>query len=350
MLDADVSKYGGHQVLNVMIQGLDDRFALEGEKLSSEYSELLCSMLFKPDFENGAFKADAVKIEKQSLKDIIESEINEKRVYAISQCMQSMFDGSAFAVKRYGYADEVDGIEASRAAKAYSDILERSAVEIMYAGSGDPECAKKVFAKAFSEKERSSLTFEPMQPPKQKNSAHEIAEEMDVKQGKLVMGLRLAMPKTKREQDAVRVMTAMLGGTAFSKLFLNVREKLSLCYYCAARYDKITSSVIIDSGIEFENKQRAQEEILKQIDDIKKGKFTEDELAQTVLYIKNAMSSVSDSPSAIAGWYLSQILSSSEIESPDEDSRDIEKVTAEDIKNAAAALSLDTVYFLKGRD
>lgn len=349
VLDADVSKYGGHQALNVTVQGIDDRFSLENEKLSEEYAKLLCSMLFSPDVKDGEFNAEAVKIEKQSLKDLIESEVNEKRYYAISQCMQSMFAPSAFSVKKYGYADEVDAITPKDAFEAYEKIIDRAAVEIIYAGSGNPECAKRVFADIFKGKERNSIPFEAAKAPEQKNNALEIAEEMDVNQGKLVMGFRLPAIKTKRERDAVRVMIAMLGGTTSSKLFLNVREKLSLCYYCAARYDKLSSGVVIDSGIEFENKEKAQSEILKQIEDIKNGVFTDEELSQTILFVRNAMKSISDSPSALTSWYLGQILSG-DIKSPAEDSEDIEKITADEVKKAASLLLLDTVYFLKGKE
>lgn len=351
VLDADVGKFGSNQVLNVIIQGIDDRFSLENESLTREYAQLLCDMLFKPDFENGAFKQQAVDIEKKSLKDLIESEINEKRTYAISQCIQSMFADSAFAVKKYGYANEVEPITTESAAKAYKDIVENAAVEIVCAGSSDFKEVKEIFAQIFAAENHNRIAFKKTDAPKQKNNAVEISEEMDVNQGKLVLGLRLPKPSSKRENDAVRVMSAMLGGTTFSKLFLNVREKLSLCYYCAARYDKLSSSVIIDSGIEFENKQKAQDAILQQIEDIKNGEFTDEELTQTVMFIKNAMSGVTDSPSSVSNWYLTQILNDADnIGSPEQHSADLALITADEVKKAASMLSLDTVYFLKGRD
>ncbi len=351
ILDADVGKFGAHQVLNVLIQGIDDRFSLENENLTEEYAKLLSDMLFYPDFENGVFKQEAVNIEKQSLKDLIESEINEKRTYAISQCMQSMFEGSEFAVKKYGYADEVENITAESAADAYRNIVENAAVEIVCSGSSDFNGVKKIFADIFSNAKKERAVFEKKDAPNQKNDAREVSEEMDVNQGKLVLGFRVPKLSTKREKDAVRIMTAMLGGTTFSKLFLNVREKLSLCYYCAARYDKLSSSVIVDSGIEFENKEKAQKEIINQIKSIENGDFTDEELSQTILFVKNAMNSLTDSPSSVSNWYLTQILNDADnIKSPEQDSADLELISADEVKKAASLLSLDTVYFLKGKE
>ena len=167
-------------------------------------------------------------------------------------------------------------------------------------------------------------------------------------QGKLVMGFRTGETTSPDQVNAMKMMVALYGGTPFSRLFQNVREKLSLCYYCAARYDKASGMMMVDSGVETGNEQKAQEEILHQLELVKQGAFDDSELESTILTINNALKSTVDTLSGLENWYLTQILSGSD-ESPLDNAGKVSRITKDEIQAAASQITLDTVFFLAAK-
>lgn len=345
---ADVSKYNAYQILTVGIQGLDDRYAIDKEDVLARCAELLSLVILDPNVdENGVFDAETTGLEKQYLLDSIDALINDKRSYALTRCMQIMCEGEPVSVRRYGSRESAEKITPQSASQAYRNILETASVEIIFTGSGDSETAKNVFEKKFASINRNPITFDliTLRDKAEKPQYH--TEKMDVNQGKLVMGMRCGSVTNPKDIDAARVFSALFGGTPFSKLFLNVREKLSLCYYCAARYDASNNLLLVDSGVEAENMEKARDEIMVQLAAVQNNDFEDEQLANTKLLIKNSLTSVTDSLSSIEGWYLTQILRSQNI-SPEEDAKNLDAVTREDIVKAAKKITLDTVYFLTG--
>ncbi len=349
-LNADVSKYGAYQILEISIHGLDDRFALSGEKITRECASLLASVALEPNLdERGLFLEADVASERQYVIDTIESLINEKRGYALSQMKQFMCGEEPHAVRRYGYTEYAEKITAKSATEAYGRILKTAAVEIMFTGSGSPEDAEALFRERFKGLKRNSFGYEQSAVVEKAGDVREHTEIMELSQAKLVMGFRTGSISTPRQIRAARVFSALYGGTPFSKLFQNVREKLSLCYYCAARFDQPTRILTVDSGIEAQNKEKALKEIEAQLDGIRSGNFTDDELHETKLLINNSIRATTDSLSSVESWYLTQILRGQEV-SPEEDIAEIAKLTRDEIVEAANKITLDTVYFLTGSE
>lgn len=349
-MSAGVSKINGWQVVSISIQGLDGRFALEGEDIAGECADLLAKVVLDPkrgpdDF----FDAKDVETERRFIIDTIEAEINEKRSYAIQRCMQIMCGGEPVAVRRYGDLEAAGSITPESAYRAYRNMLRSASVEIAFTGSGDPESARSAFADAFSKMERDPVPFSLIPLKTAAEKTREEKEIMDLNQAKLVMGFRTGDIRTDEELCAMRLCSAILGGTPFSKFFLNVREKLSLCYYCASSFDQFNRIMIVDSGIEGTNRRQAQGEILRQIKAVRDGDFTEEELANTKLLVANSITKSKDSPTAMESWYLHQIMKGRS-RSPEEDVEEIGKVTREQIIGAAGKISLDTVYILTGKE
>ena len=181
-----------------------------------------------------------------------------------------------------------------------------------------------------------------------KNEPCEINEHKNIVQCKLVLGLKTKNKDEKINYPAMKVMNALLGGTPQSKLFVNVREKLSLCYYCASRYLKQKRIMLIESGVEEKNIQKAKEQILEQLKDIKLGNFSDTDLENTKLFITQGLGKISDSLSSIGSWYLAQSIEKNII-SPEEHIKEISAVTREDVIEAANQIALDTVYILSGK-
>lgn len=348
-LSCDVSKFGGYQVLDLSIYGVDDRFTLDGESMIRECALLLTEILLRPRLVDGVFAADDVALEKQQLIDTIESLINDKRAYAMSKCKSIMCAGEDIALEKYGYIADAEQITPQTAADTYRRIIKTAQIEVMFVGCGDPAIAKTIFADAFSKIERAPILVKPIVTRLVAEKINAVTEELDVAQSKLVMGFRTGEIADRRAFGAMRMMVALFGGTPNSRLFVYVREKQSLCYYCAARYDRLTGLMFVDSGVEKENKQKAYDEILLQLDIVRAGGFTDEELTATRLLMQNSLRSVTDSLGAIAEWYMTQVMAETNL-SPADESALFDEITREDIIAAAGRVTLDTVYFLTGKE
>ncbi|MEM1484073.1 insulinase family protein [Oscillospiraceae bacterium PP1C4] len=348
-LSCDVSKFGGYQVLDLSIYGIDDRFTLDGEAMIGACAQMLTDVLLSPNLVESVFGTEDVELEKQQIVDTIESQINDKRLYAMSKCRSIMCEGETIAIEKYGYIDDAKKITPQSATAAYYNMIKTARVEIMFVGCGNPDIAKKIFADAFHSVERAPISVTKVSTRPTAEKVREVTEELDVAQSKLVMGFRTGEIKDLRTFGAMRMMIALFGGTPNSRLFVYVREKLSLCYYCSARFDRLTGLMMVDSGVEKENKQKAHDEILNQLEIIKRGEFTDDEMTATRLLMQNSLSSVTDSLGAIEEWYMTQVMSASAY-SPADEAALLEEITREDIIKAARQVTLDTVYFLTGKE
>lgn len=348
-LTADVAKSGGNQIITLGIKTLDDRFALDEEALVQQAAALLRELLMEPLIEDGVYDRKEFFLERQNLVDTIESLINDKRSYALSQCRMLMGREDSAALQKYGTVAQAQALTPKEAAKAYQRLLDAAAVEIMFIGSGDPSAASEVMKKAFAGMKRAPKPFTDAKICAAGDEPLKKVEYLDVAQSKLVLGFRSERRGDTREQAAMRLMTALYGGTPSSKLFLNVREKLSLCYYCAARYDRSAAIMLVDCGVEKENIESAKKEILVQLDEIRSGNFDDETLENTRLQMKNSLRAVSDYPGTLEEWYLSRILSD-EIASPSQEMREIDAVTREQVIEAAKKIRLDAIYLLTSKE
>ncbi|MBQ4118462.1 MAG: insulinase family protein, partial [Oscillospiraceae bacterium] len=296
--------------------------------------------------ENGYFPQIDLELEREYLIDTIESDLNDKRTYAIGKALDLVFEDEPFGIKRYGYVEDAKVITAKSLADAWKELVEKARIEIFFSGPGSADAAEKVFAEKIASIKRS---------PKEASEAEivdyspfkEAEESMDIVQGKLVMVFRMGAPKTEHEKNSARVLSALYGGTAFSKLFMNVREKMSLCYYADSHFERGSGIMLVDCGIEFENREKAQQEIIRQLELVAKGDFTDEEFADTKGAIFNSLGSVGDTLYSIESWYMSGILEENPI-TPEEDAAAIKKITKEDVMKAAEKAKLSAVFFLKG--
>lgn len=348
-LSGDVTKYGEYQILSASITSIDDRYTLAGEEISGRCADLLGDMVLDPNIVNDAFPEEDFRLEQQYLIDTIEAEINEKRGYALRKCRDAMCEGTRLAVPKYGTVADARALTPALAAAHYRRLIDTARVEILFTGCGDPQSAREKFRERFAALERHPAGFEPRPIVERAGEVRSLEERMEIAQSKLVLGMRPGDVSSRDKQDAMRMMTALYGGTPFARLFVNVREKLSLCYYCAARFDQATGILLVDIGVEKENREKAQKAILRELDAIAKGEFTDEELASTKLAYANSLKSVGDSLAATESWYLTQILRGRG-ESPEQELAAMDKVGRAQVEQAAAGVTLDTVYFLTSKE
>ena len=346
-LETSVRKCGDNQVLRISVSGLDDRYALSGESISEELAALLCNVIFKPNLKDNAFSNTEVEQERRQLLDLIDSEYNDKRTYANGQLIKYMCKNEVFGIKRYGTAEKIKEASPSSLYTTWQNLLRSAKFEIMYVGDSSEEKAESVFSSAFKNIARSPISASTEVVRLASDTKH-ISEEMELSQSKLVMGFRAGTAIPDENVNATRLMCAILGGTANSKLFCNVREKQSLCYYCSSRYDRLKGIIIVDSGVEGDNIEKAEKGILNEIEEMKKGNITDFEMEATKMAIVNSFNTTNDTVSGIESWYDNQLFDP-KFETIEEQSAAINAVTKEEVIAAANRITLDTVYVLKNK-
>ncbi len=341
----DVGKSGENQVLKIEVSCIDDRFSIDDESITDECLKLLFSMIFEPRLENGAFCPDDVESEKRLLAERLIAENSDKRAYAKNRCNEIMFDNELYGIHRYGTIEDIEKITPEALYEAYNEILSNSKILVCVSG-GNFSNIQELLNKYVSDKNRNIQLNETLFVEECEDAKY-VKEQEAVKQGKLVMGFRLGMKNEADNYAARRVMVDLFGGSPHSKLFTVVREKMSLCYYCSAMMFRQKGVMLVQSGIESYNEEKAKNAILEQLEDIKKGKFSDDDIASSVKSLEDGFRSVSDSAESVSSWFTSQVCSN-EFLYPEDFIEQFKKVTREDIIEAAKAVTLDTVFMLEG--
>ena len=342
---SSVSKLGEYQVLKLGITCLDDRFSLDSSSISYECTELLLSLLFEPRLdENGRFYNEDIEEEKRILLEKISSEENEKRAYALRQAESVMFKDEPYGIYKYGSPKQIKALTADDVYDAWRRLLCSARMMVSVVGNTDADKTQALISSYLSKTQRKfdgvkSAVFVP-EAKEVKNET----ERIDVKQGKLVLGFRVNVKPDDAMTGAMRVFCDVFGGGPYSKLFANVREKMSLCYYCSARYNRLKSCIMIQCGCEEDSMDKAVNEILAQLEEIKKGSFDE-EFNSSKMALCDAYASVKDSPDVIESWYEIQLLDE-KIKEPQDVLNEISVVTKEQVQECAHLISLDTVYRL----
>ena len=317
--------------------------------LLSDVTDLLFDILFDPLTENDAFMHDYTEGEKTDLINIINSRINNKAAYAKEKCTSVMFGDHSYGYCEYGTSELVKAASAKQVYERYKEIIEHAPVEVFFNGECEEERLVKIIKKHVPENADRKAVFPGKEfltqvPEKIKY----VSEKMPVAQGKLVMGFQIGGINLNAENAAAcSGCNVVFGGSPSSKLFMNVREAMSLCYYCRSMPDMFMSAMFVSSGIETENYEKAKSAILAQLEEIKNGNFTEEEIDDAKRSIKNAYREIDDSASALCLWYLSRIISGNN-STPEPVQENIFKVTKKDIVDAAVQVCLDTVYFIEG--
>lgn len=344
----DTAKYGDKQVLKLVLTVLDDRFALDGSSIIKESTALLCALLFDPPLVEDSFNSADIDSEKRLFIERIEGEMNDKRKYAIRQTEGIMCKNEPYGIPKYGTKEDAEALTPASIYAAWQNVLKTAFVRVNVIGSSDPVPVFDGITQAFSKISRNYTSHAEMAIATASGETKRKEERMAVSQGKMVMGFRIDVPSTSLEETvAARVMTDLFGGGPYSRLFTNVREKESLCYYCAARYTRQKGIILVDCGIEEDNKAKAEAEILKQLNVMKNGEFLDSELLASKMSITDTAKSVTDSMNGIDGWYSDRLFETNPL-SPEDFAARVETLTKDDIVKAAQKVQLDTVYFLGG--
>ncbi len=348
-LYSDVGKKGDNQVFGFVMSFVDRDYINEDINMLKECSNVLLDIILNPFAADNSFNDDFVESEKKNLINKIKAQINDKRSYSINRCLEEMCKDESYGISEIGEIDKVEKITSEELYRHYKNVLETSQIEIFYVGN--EKSLKGLiprFKKAFSKIERKNILPCENRVKEKADKIKDIEDKLNVTQGKLVLGLRTGIID-EENVAAYSVFNVIFGGSPASKLFMNVREKLSLCYYCSSRIVRQKSIMYIASGIEFENKEKAYNEILNQLESVKNGDFTSEEIDNAIKYLKNSYMTLEDTNVSMAEYYLTGIIGGSVV-SPSEMIKRISKVKKDEIIECAKKVTLDTVYFMNKKE
>ena len=345
-IDYTVRKKGERQCVGFVASVIDDAFAPRGEKLLEPVADLLGELFLDPVTKGGHFLAEHVESEKQNLIDAIRSIRNDKQDWADVRLMQEMCAGEPYGVLRLGDEQTTAKLNNHKLFDHYRQLLSTSRMELFYCGSAKRERVEGALRRAFAALPRSVVAKDtPILRVAAPQEPRYLTEEMDVTQGKLSMGWRCDTD----DVPAMIMANLIFGGTSNAKLFLNVREKMSLCYYASSSYARSKGIMTVSSGIETKDFQKAHDEILHQLELVKQGQWEDWEWQGALATMCSALTSLSDSQNAMENYYLGQTATGAE-DTPEDLMAALCQVTPERVRKAAQSCHLDTVFFLKGKE
>ena len=342
-----IEKRGDNHVLKFYIEAMEDEFALEKENILEQSINFLLDVVFDPLIDGGSFNKDYVNGEKDNLKKIIEAKIDNKRNYAYLRCIEEMYKNENYGIYEYGYIEDLNDINEKNLYEYYKKFLNECKIDIFISGR-----IQKYNIPEMIESNSNILKLEERQPDYIQNSiqnakkrdAKRIEESMDVTQGKLTIGMKIE--NSKNEEAVLNVYNGILGGDANSKLFQNVREKASLAYTAGSAYLKAKNNIFIRCGIEIKNYEETVEIIIKQLEDMKNGNFSEKDISNSKELILASLNSIPDEQANEISYYLSQELYDNKISIEEFENR-IRAVSKAQIIDVAKRVYVDTIYFLK---
>ncbi|MDX9918320.1 MAG: insulinase family protein, partial [Gudongella sp.] len=341
------SKRGERQIISASIEWADSIF-IEDATIGDKAVKLLRELLFEPLAVDGAFNSEYVAQEKKNLISRIKNRINDKRTYAVNRCIEEMCKGERFSIYNLGYEEDAANISEHDLFNHYERILEESPIEIFYVGRTSSLDLDKLVPE--TQKRSETIIEIPRETIYSHNlSRNQVVERLPVTQGKLVLGYRSSIPYEDPLYDGLLLGTLVLGGGPNSYMFMKVREEESLAYYASASVIKHKSIILAEAGIEIANYNKTLDLMIKQMDRIKEGDFTQDDIEIAKKSITTSTEAIIDSNRMITDFNMGKLIAGDK-RSLEEIIKSLEAVTKEEIVKAMSSVSLDTIYFMKDQE
>lgn len=350
--DCGIEKIGDNHVIKFYLESLNDNFAPEDSKqnVSRESIDLLFDIILNPLTENNKFKDEYVEAEKNNIKLLIESKIDNKDQYALNRCIEEMYKDEPYGLYKFGYTEDLEKINSQNLYDYYNELINTSKIDIFVSGELKKEDIIDIVKnneniKKLKEREANYIVNNEQTEYKENVQEKEVEDKMDVAQGKLVIGLDVELTDY-NSKFPVSLYNVILGESATSKLFQNVREKASLAYSARSNYVRQKNNIYIRCGIEIENYDKALKIIKEQLEDMKNGEFTEEDLINSKKYMISGIQAAQDEQDSEITYYIGQELSGT-LTTFDEYEKKINEVKLDDVKNVGSKVKINTIYFLR---
>ncbi len=350
--DCGIEKIGDNHVIKFYLEALNDNFVPENSKqnMSKDSIDLLLDIILNPLTENNQFKNEYVEAEKNNIKRLIESKIDNKDQYALNKCIEEMYKDEPYGLYKYGYTEDLDKINSKNLYQYYIELINTSKIDIFISGELNTKEILEVVKNneninKLKERKPNYIVNNEQTENKEEVQEKEIEEKMDIAQGKLVIGLDVEL-NDYNSKFPVSIYNVILGESATSKLFQNVREKASLAYTARSNYVRQKNNIYIRCGIEIENYDKALKIIKEQLEEMKNGNFTEEDLENSKKYMISGIQSAQDEQDSEITYYIGQELSGM-LTTFEEYIKKINEVKLKDVKNVGNKVKINTIYFLR---
>ena len=348
-----IEKTGDNHVIKFYLESLNDNFISDTESLVQNSINTLFDIVFNPLLIENKFNTEYIDGEKNNLKQIIDAKIDNKNLYSLIRCTEEMYKDKPYSLYKYGYSEDLEKIDAKNLYEYYTKVINESKIDIFISGDLDSNQIENIVRENMNIKklnDREGKFIVNIQDSENINNdkVNEVEEKMDVTQGKLVIGLNInnVSKDDKNTMFNAILYNTILGDSANSKLFQNVREKAHLAYTTRSTYIRPKNIIFVRAGIEIDNYQKALDIIKEQLEDMKNGNFTDDEINNAKNYLYSSINSIEEEQDTEITYYFGQELSQA-FYSPEEYKKNIELVNKEQIINIANNISINTIYFLK---
>ena len=352
VVEPAVRKLGEIHAIGFRAEAAEDRFLPGDTHVLEDVIAILADLWLSPNTRGGLFLPDYVDGERQKLLERLDAQRNDRRGWALRRLTENMCPYEPFAVGALGDRDEAEDIHYVKLTKDFRALLPTAPMELFYCGSREGKEVADLLREAFLLLPRGEIDLDlgtDIRMNAVEAEPRYFTEEMDVTQGNLAMGFRLGSCMEEPDEAAIRVFNAVFGGSVTSKLFTNVRERMSLCYYASSAVDLLKGILTVSSGIDFDKYDPAREEILAQLEAMRRGEITPEELTAAKTDVASALRTIPDDPFALENFYLRQTVQGLDA-SPMDLAALVESVTADEVVEIARGVELDAVYFLKGED
>lgn len=348
--DCGIDKNGDNHVLKFYIETLNNSFLLEKENILKDSIEKILQIVFEPLIENNQFKTQYVEGEKEKIRLLIESKIDSKDKYAQDRCVEEMYKGELYGLYKHGYTEDLENISSKKLYECYQNLIETCKIDIFVSGDFSEEEITKIIEnnsiiQKLQPRQAEYIINNETTENKKQGETKIIEEKLEVGQGKLVIGLDL-LDNQKDSRYSIALYNTLLGGSATSKLFQNVREKESLAYSIGSVYLRQKNNIFIKAGIDIENYEKTVNLIKEQMKQMKQGEFTDDDLQKAKDFIVFGIKGIIDEQETGITYYLGQELAGTNI-TPEEYIEKINAVTRKQVEDVANRTSINTVYFLR---
>ena len=344
-LGVDISSAGVDRVLTVDICGIKDRFALMDENLTEEYAAIVFGIIFEPYLVDGLFDSEAVRIEKEALALRLDAEFNNKRLYCVRQARRKFYGSSPAGIELGGYRSDLPNVTPASLKAEYDRILSLSSIDVMVQGA-DAVRVEELLLEKLENVSRSPRPFAPAMAMPVIEPQHFVEEIPGLTQAKLCMLFTRGTAEDLPSISVMRMAMSLFGGSTTSRLFRNVREKQSLCYYCGASALRATGVMMVDSGVEPGGDERAEQAILKELEALRTGPITEDEMEDCRRSLLSSMDSLGDSLGGLESWYYGQILRDEPLAPPEYGKVLTQAVTVDEVRDVLQSYHYSVCYAL----
>lgn len=348
--DCGIDKVGDNQLIKFYIEIVNEKFLPKKVDILKESIDTVLDIVFNPIMENETFKEEFLETEKNNLRKVIESRIDNKDKYAYDNCIASMYEDKGYGIYKYGYIEDLENINLKDISEHYKKLINTAKIDIYISGEIEEENIKHILEnneniQKLNDREENFILSAKFKEGKEKTEVNIIEEKMNISQGKLVMGLDV-FSKQENLQIIGLVYNSILGDGANSMMFQNVREKASLAYSAKSGYIKQKNNIFIRCGIEIENYEKAVDIIKEQLKNIEDGKFTNEDIENAKNYLISSIKSIDTEQDTQIVYYIGQELSKTDY-TTDQYIEKIQRVSKEEIEEFAKTVKLNTIYFLR---